>query len=171
MININEFTNRIYQMSEKTSYNFSDKFETIQGIDETVAYVYIKAFYVHVIKLYLEANKNLRKFEEIYYAYKMCLENFYRTNVPGITRELVEDIKETYDKSFEMMQSLKFKDLYDGYEFRHHIVDCFELLRSILENKSKKDIRVDIFEDYISTFRRQADEVIDYVASNMKGLK
>ena len=29
---------------------------------------------------YLEANKNLRKFDELYYAYKMTLENYYKSN-------------------------------------------------------------------------------------------
>ena len=48
--------------------------------DETITYVYIKAFYMHTIRLYLEANKNLRKFDELYYAYKMTLENLASAN-------------------------------------------------------------------------------------------
>ena len=48
---------------------------------------------------------------------------------------------------------------------------CFELLRSILEKKSEKPVRVDIFEDYISTFRRQAETVLDYVSARLKHVK
>lgn len=171
MININEFANTIFEMTEKTSYRFIEMFEETQRIDETITYVYIKAFYMHTIRLYLEANKNLRKFDELNYAYKMTLENYYKSNNRGIAGDIVESIKKAYDKSYEMMQSLNFKDLYDGYEFRHHIVDCFELLRSILEKKSEKSVRVDLFENYISVFRRQAEEVIDYVAKEIKRVK
>ena len=171
MININEFANTIFEMTEKTSYRFIEMFEETQRIDETITYVYIKAFYMHTIRLYLEANKNLRKFDELNYAYKMTLENYYKSNNRGIAGDIVESIKKAYDKSYEMMQSLNFKDLYDGYEFRHHIVDCFELLRSILEKKSEKSVRVDLFENYISVFRRQAEEVIDYVAIEIKRVK
>ena len=171
MININEFANTIFEMTEKTSYRFIEMFEETQRIDETITYVYIKAFYMHTIRLYLEANKNLRKFDELNYAYKMTLENYYKSNNRGIAGDIVESIKEAYDKSYEMMQSLNFKDLYDGYEFRHHIVDCFELLRSILEKKSEKSVRVDLFENYISVFRRQSEEVIDYVAKEIKRVK
>ena len=171
MININEFANTIFEMTEKTSYRFIEMFEETQRIDETITYVYIKAFYMHTIRLYLEANKNLRKFDELNYAYKMTLENYYKSNNRGIAGDIVESIKEAYDKSYEMMQSLNFKDLYDGYEFRHHIVDCFELLRSILEKKSEKSVRVDLFENYISVFRRQAEELIDYFAKELKRVK
>ena len=171
MININEFANTIFEMTEKTSYRFIEMFEETQRIDETITYVYIKAFYMHTIRLYLEANKNLRKFDELNYAYKMTLENYYKSNNRGIAGDIVESIKKAYDKSYEMMQSLNFKDLYDGYEFRHHIVDCFELLRNLLESKTQRDVRVDLFENYISTFRRQADTVIDYVSKEIKRVR
>lgn len=171
MININEFANTIFEMSEKTSYRFIEMFEDNKRIDETITYVYIKAFYMHTIKMYLEDNKNLKKFDELYYAYKMSLENYYKTNNKGIANDIIESIKEAFDKSFEMMQSLNFKDIYDGYEFRHHIIDCFELLRNILEKKSQTVVRVDLFENYISVFRRQVEEVIDYVAKEIKDVK
>lgn len=171
MININEFANTIFEMSEKTSYRFIEMFEDNKRIDETITYVYIKAFYMHTIKMYLEDNKNLKKFDELYYAYKMSLENYYKTNNKGIANDIIESIKEAFDKSFEIMQSLNFKDIYDGYEFRHHIIDCFELLRNILEKKSQTVVRVDLFENYISVFRRQTEEVIDYVAKEIKNVK
>ena len=171
MANINEFANTIYEMTEVTSYNFIEMFEEYQKIDETITYVYIKAFYMHTIRLYLEANKNLRKFDELYYAYKMTLENYYKSINRGIAPDILESIKEAFDTSFDMMQSLKFKDLYDGYEFRHHIVDCFELLRNLLESKTQRDVRVDLFENYKSTFRRQADTVIDYVSKEIKRVR
>lgn len=168
---LEEFSEELYEMSEKTTYDFIDKFNSRQRIDESITYVYIKAFYMHVIKLFLDATKNVRKFDRVYQEYKMILIEYYKKNNNGIYNEFLEDINEAFDKSFEMMQSLNFKELYDGYEFRHHIIMCFELLRSILEKKSEKPVRVDIFEDYISTFRRQAETVLDYVSARLKHVK
>lgn len=171
MIKLRDFTERIYEMSEDTTYAFMDKFDDSQNIDRSMTYIYIKAFYIHIIKLYLTENKKLSKFNLIYEDYKKVLIGYYKYFNQGITNDFINDITEAYEKSYEMMESLKFKELYDGYEFRHHIVDCFELLRNVLENKSGRDIRVDIFEDYISKFRKQAEDIIGYVSLNLKNVK
>ena len=61
-----------------------------------------------------------------------------------------------------MIETLNFVDINDGYEFRHHIISTFELLKMILENKSKIGIRQDIFENYISKIKNEAEEIITY---------
>jgi hypothetical protein len=58
---------------------------------------------------------------------------------------------------------LQFKNINDSYELRHHIIACMELLRKILENKSKSQIRVDIFDNSIGKIKDEADEILDYI--------
>ena len=60
-----------------------------------------------------------------------------------------------------MANSIQFNDITSDYEFRHHIVDEFELLKIILENKSKAQIRGDMFENYISKFKREAEMIFE----------
>ena len=84
-----------------------------------------------------------------------------------IPLELIGDIKDAFDKSFEIIESLEFTDIYDGYEYRHHIISIFELLRKILEKKSKNQIREDIFENHITSFRNKSEEIMEYLDKNL----
>ena len=60
-----------------------------------------------------------------------------------------------------MIESLNFIDIDDGYEFRHHIISTFELLKMILQSKSKIGIRQDIFENYISKIKKEAEDIMN----------
>lgn len=165
---IENIAKNIFEMSEEIIYEVIEKFNNNQSIDKTLTYVYIKAFYIHSVRLYLNSKNKLEDFEEIYSEYKRNLIDYYKINNSQITTELINDIVEAFDKSFEITESLEFSDINDGYEFRHHIIMSFEILRSILEKKSKSKIRVDIFENYISKFRYKAEEIIEYVENSLK---
>ena len=78
-----------------------------------------------------------------------------------ISDDLLNDLIESFDKCFEMANSIQFNDITSDYEFRHHIVDEFELLKIILENKSKAKIRGDMFENYVSKFKREAEMIFE----------
>jgi len=165
MKNIREISDRIFNISEDIIYEIIEKFDKMQNIDKSLTYIYIKAFYIHCVKMYLSNLKKIEKFEDIYSEYKNCLINYYKTNNVYISEELIKDIADAFDKSFEMMESLGFQDIESGYEFRHHIIMSFELLRQILEKKSKCEIRIDIFENYISKFKSKSEEILDYIKS------
>lgn len=161
-VTVSEFSSNIFEMSEETIYNIIEKFNNNQSIDKTLTYVYIKAFYIHIIRLYLSIKNNLDIFENILSEYRNKISTYYKSNNYQISNELLEDILNAFDKSFQIIESLDYKDLYDGYELRHHIVTTIDLLRNILEKKSKTNIRTDIFENNISEIKNQSEKIIDY---------
>lgn len=163
MKDIKDVSDKIFNVSEDIVYEIIEKLDNMQNIDQSLTYIYIKAFYIHCVKIYLNNLKKLEDFEKIYLEYKNCLVNYYKTNNAYISEELIKDITEAFDKSFEMMESLGFQDIESGYEFRHHIIMSFELLRQILEKKSKCEIRIDIFENYISKLKSKSEEIVDYI--------
>lgn len=158
-----ELAKEVFDLSENSIYRILDGFDEKQNIDKSLTYIFIKAFYLHTIKIYLSKENKLENFDNLYLEYKNELKNYYIKNNSTIPQELMDDILNAFDKSYEIIESLGFNNLDDGYEFRHHIVDSFELLRKILEKKSKNNIRVDIFEKHISTLRNQAEEILDYI--------
>jgi hypothetical protein len=162
-----EQANKIYFMCEDEVYKILEKFDEKQNIDITLTYVFFKAFYIRCVAVYLRNHGKAEQFEDIFEAYRAELLNFYRRNNENIPDELLQDIQDAFEKSFDIIESLGYKDLEDSYEFRHHIIETFELLRKILEKKSNQDIRVDIFENHISKIKEEAENVIDYAAKNL----
>ena len=159
------FRSNIFEMSENTIYNVIGKFNQEQSIDKTITYVYIKAFYIHIVRIYLTNKNNMDYFEDILDEYRNKISTYYKSNNEQITKELLDDILNAFTASFNIVESINYKNLNDGYELRHHVIDSFELLRIILEKKSKTNIRIDIFENDISEIRNETEKILDYVAS------
>ena len=164
-ISPSEISNNIFEISEETIYNIIEKFNNNQSIDKTLTYVYVKAFYIHIIRIYLSNKNNIEKFEDIFNEYRNKISTYYKSNNSQISDELLGDILNAFDTSFNIIESLDYKNLADSYELRHHVIDSFELLRIILEKKSKTNIRIDIFENDISEIRNETEKILDYVAS------
>ena len=167
-IDISKIAKNIYDLGEDYIYDLLENFTNNPDIDKSLTYIYIKAFYIHSVKLYLENNKKMQYFDEIYSEYKNYLIEYYKNNNYKISAELIEDIKNAFDKSFEITESISVNDIYDGYEYRHHIIVVFELLKNILEKKSKCDIKEDIFDNYISKIKEKSEEIMDYLANQIK---
>ena len=157
---LKELANIIFYKTENTVYEVLDKFENNQNIDKSLTYTFFKAFYIHVISSFIKKSKKDLNFDDIYTEYKNCLSEYYKKNNSNISEDLLKDLLESFDKCFEMIESLNFIDIDDGYEFRHHIISAFELLKMILESKSKIGIRQDIFENYISKIKNEAEEIM-----------
>ncbi len=164
-VTISNFSSNIFEMSENTIYNVIGKFNQEQSIDKTITYVYIKAFYIHIVRIYLTNKNNMDYFEDILDEYRNKISTYYKSNNEQITKELLDDILNAFTASFNIVESINYKNLNDGYELRHHVIDSFELLRIILEKKSKTNIRIDIFENDISEIRNETEKILDYVAS------
>lgn len=167
-MDIKEYSKKIYDLSEDLIYEILERFESNQNIDKVLTYVFIKAFYMHSVRLYLSSRCRLDLFDELYAQYKNNVSEYYEINNAGISEDLLNDILESFDKMVEMMETMNFKEINDSYEFRHYIILCFDLLRKILENKSKSPIRVDLFDNHISKIKDKAEEIIDYTAKMLK---
>lgn len=153
----------IYYLSEDMIYDVIDRVRGNKNIDETLTYIYIKALFMHCIQKYYAIKNNQEDFNQIYEAYKNNLKEYYVINNAGIQEEMLADINQMFENSYQFMETTSFKNINDSYEFRHHIIDCMELLRKILEKKSKDIIRVDLFDNDIRKIKDKADEIIDYV--------
>lgn len=162
-MSVEDFSNEVFELSENTIYKVLEKFNEKQNVDKTLTYIFIKAFYLHVVKMALARQSVNIEFEKVYSNYRMYLSMYYKSNNSQIDQELLNQILDAFDKSFEIVESLDFSDLEDSYEFRHHIVDSFELLRKILEKKSKCDIRTDIFEEYITDIQEQSEKIVEFI--------
>lgn len=164
-VKVSDFSNNIFEMSEITIYNVIEKFSDSQTVDKTLTYVFIKAFYIHMVRIYLSNKNNIDIFENIINEYRNRIVEYYKYNNEKISNTLLEDILNAFNASFNIVESIDYKDLNDGYELRHHVINSFELLRVILMKKSKTNIRVDIFENSISEIRNQAEKILDYTAN------
>ena len=159
-----EISNDIFYLTEENMYKMISNLN--ETVDKSLVYCFIKALYIHALKLYLiEYQKNLN-FDEIYNEYKELLKKYYTTNNPNIENDLLDQILNFFDNSFALIESVEFTEIQDSYEFRHHVIKVFELLRIILENKSKAQIRENIFENYTRFVVNDCEQICDYVIKN-----
>ena len=167
-MDIKEYSKNIYDLSEDLIYEILERFESTQTIDRTLTYVFVKVYYIHVIRLHLSIKNRMDIFDDIYMEYKNNILEYYKINNENISDELLGDISKTSDTMLEMLETMNFKEINDSYEFRHYTILCFDLLRKILENKSKSSIRGDLFDNYISKLKEKADEIGIYTAKIIK---
>lgn len=167
-MDIKEYSKNIYNLSEDLIYEILERFESNQNVDKTLTYVFIKTYYIHAIRLYLSIKNRMDIFDDIYMEYRNNILEYYKINNSHISEELLGDISKTSDTMLEMLESMNFKEINDSYEFRHYTILCFDLLRKILENKSKNPIRVDLFDNHISKLKEKADEIISFTSGLLK---
>lgn len=167
-MNIKEYSQNIYSLTEDLIYEILERFGSNQDVDKTLTYVFSKIFYIHSIRLYLSSRCRMDLFDDIYVEYRNNILEYYKINNQGIAEALLNDILKTADTMLEMLESMDFKEINDSYEYRHYIILCFDLLRKILENKSKHPIRVDLFDNFISKIKEKAEEMIDYTSKILK---
>ena len=79
-MNIKEYSKNIYELSEDLIYEILDRLGSNQNIDKVLTYVFIKAFYMHSVRLYLSSRCRLDLFDEVYFEYKNDLSEYYKVN-------------------------------------------------------------------------------------------
>lgn len=168
MEDINKIANNIFVMSEDCVYHILERFEKEQLLDKAMTYAFVKAFFIHTVKLALAGNDNLEKFDAIYEAYKRDFIEYYKLNNSGIDQELLNSIEESFKGFFDISESMLIENLDDGYEYRHHIIDTFEIFRKILEKKSKTNIRQDLFENNITEIKNTVEKICEYILEEIK---
>ncbi len=162
-IDEDNFSSEIFDKTEDSIYKVLEKFSKLQNVDQSITYIYIKAYYLYCTKIYLEQKNISIDFNNIYSKYRIYLGIYYKSNNAQITQELLDELLGAFDKSFELIESLGFKDIEDGYEYRHFTVSAFEILRKILERKSKSEIRTDIFDSEITVLVNEFEELKNYI--------
>ena len=158
-----EISKTIFEMSEQTIYQMMENLKQNNAVDQSLVYCFMKAFYLHTAKLYLESQKAKVDFHEMYKRYQEYLKNYYKINNPDLEEDLLNHILQFFAHSFALLETLGFTQIQDSYEFRHYIIKALELLRMILENKSKSPIRENIFENYTRIMVEQCDNLFAYL--------
>jgi hypothetical protein len=162
-IDIEDFSSEIFDITEDSIYEVLEKLKDSQNIDQSLTYIFTKAYYLYCTKMYI-INQNLDiDFNEVYTKYRIYLGIYYKSNNSQISQELLDELLDAFDKSFELIESIGFENINDSYEYRHFTIDAFELLRKILEKKSKSEIRTDIFDSEISTFVNESEKIKSYI--------
>ena len=163
-IDIDDFSSDIFDITEDSIYDVLEKFKGLQNIDQSLTYIFMKAYYLYCAKIYMNGQDLVDiDFSNIYSKYRIYLGIYYKSNNPQITQELLDQLLGAFDKSFELVESLEFEDINDSYEYRHFTINAFEILRKILEKKSKSEIRADIFDLEINTFINESDKIKKYI--------
>ena len=142
-IDLTKFAHELFDTTEDSIYDVLGRLKELQNIDQSFTYIFIKAYYLYYTKIYLKQQNSDLDFNSIYSNYRNYLSIYYKSNNSLISQELLDDLLGTFD----------------GYEYRHFTIDAFEILRKILEKKSKSDIRTDIFESEITTFVSESEKL------------
>lgn len=157
-----EISKDIFDLGEENIYSMLTNLEDKNSVDKSLVYCFIKAFYLHTTKLYIQSQNLALDFDKLYIAYKEILKSYYKTNNPTIEEVLLDDILNFFDNSFSLIATVEFAEIQDSYEFRHYVIKVLELLRIILENNSKAVIRENIFENYTKRIVEQCDKIFVY---------
>lgn len=158
-----ELAQNLYDSSEDSIYQMLGKFKNNQQVDKSLVYCFTKAFYIHCIKLYIKKKKFQLDFNMLYLDYKENLKKYYQINNPNIEDELLDQILNFFDNSFGLIATVEIFDIGDSYEFRHYTINVFELLRMILEKKSKATIPENIFDSDIRKIIEESEKILNEI--------
>jgi len=167
----NEIAKSIFYLTEDSIYPMLEIFQSNQAVEKSFVYCFMKAFYIHTVKLHFLNNKCNANFDEVYLSYKEELKSYYQINNPTIENELLDQILNFFDNSFMLIDSLEFYLIEDNYEFRHYTIRVLELLRIMLENNSKIIIKETIFDKQIRTIINQKDEIFNFLLQGKNSQK
>ena len=163
-----DISDDIYFITEDTVYQIIDKFDKRQVVDRSLVYCFSKAFFMYCVKLYIEEKKIKIDFNDLYVTYKEKLKEYYKTNNPNISDDLLDQVLNFFDNSFGLVSTIEILDVEDSYEFRHYTVKCFELLHMILEKKSKTFIPDNIFDNCIKNIILSTEEIFSKIDFKIK---
>ncbi len=166
-MNYKKIAQDIFNLSENTIYETIDKFKENHGTDKSLVFCFIKAFYLYTVKVYSEKEKVTLDFKELYKDYKENLKAYYKTNNPDIEEKLLDQILNFFDNSFALITTIGFSEIEDSYKFRHDTINIFEVLRMILEKKSKATIPATIFDKDIRIIIQQTETILNYIKTQV----
>lgn len=153
----------LFYLSEDSIYEMLGHFEANQMVDQSLVYCFAKAFYVYVAKLYIKVRKLKLDFDVIYGIYKENLKQYYLANNPEMEDVVLDQVLNFFDNSFGLIETVELSNVEDSYEFRHYVINVFELLRMMLEKNSKSNIRADLFDKDIRKIIEETEKIWDYM--------
>ena len=130
----------IYEKTEDSIYNLLGQHMEFNGLEQTMVYMHMRAYYIILTKLYMKKFDKEFAFEKIFANYKMTLINYYKENNPGIPEVLLNDLIQSFDVSFQLIESIELQDVLDATLLSKFTKEVLSSLHAILERRSKRVI-------------------------------
>lgn len=130
----------IYEKTEDSIYNLLGQHMEFNGLEQTMVYMHMRAYYIILTKLYMKKFDKEFAFEKIFANYKITLINYYKENNPGIPEILLNDLIQSFDVSFQLIESLELQDVLDANLLSKFTKEVLSSLHAILERRSKRVI-------------------------------
>ena len=130
----------IFEKTEDSIYNLLGQHMEFNGLEQTMVYMHMRAYFIVLTKLYIKKFEKSIDFEKVFANYKLYILNYYKQNNPGIPDVLLKDLMNSFDVSFQLIESLELNDVLDNNLLTKFTREVLENLHAIIERRSKRVI-------------------------------
>ena len=103
----------IFEKTEDSIYNLLGQHMEFNGLEQTMVYMHMRAYFIVLTKIYMKKFEKNFEFEKIFANYKLTILSYYKQNNPGIPEVLMKDLMNSFDVSFQLIESIELKDVLD----------------------------------------------------------
>ena len=137
----------IFEKTEDSIYNLLGQHMEFNGLEQTMVYMHMRAYFIVLTKIYMKKFEKNFEFEKIFANYKLTILSYYKQNNPGIPEVLMKDLMNSFDVSFQLIESIELKDVLDHDLLTKFTRDVLESLHAILERRSKRIISTTFYQN------------------------
>ena len=127
----------IFEKTEDSIYKLLGEHMEFNGLQQTMVYMHMRAYYIVLTKLYIKKFDKKIEFEKVFANYKYAILNYYKQNNPGIPDVLIKDLMNSFDASFQLIESIELGDVLDNNLLTKFTREVLENLHAIIERRSK----------------------------------
>ncbi len=137
----------IFEKTEDSIYNLLGQHMEFNGLEQTMVYMHMRAYFIVLTKLYIKKFEKSIDFEKVFTNYKLYILNYYKQNNPGIPDVLLKDLMNSFDVSFQLIESLELNDVLDNNLLTKFTREVLENLHAIIERRSKRVISTNFYKN------------------------
>ena len=97
----------LFKMTDENIERAFKKFDYKQYNDLNFTYIFTKAFYTHIAKMYLTSKKRMADFGELYKNIKVCLHDYYVHNTEKLTDDYLSDVLNVFEHRNRPFKSVR----------------------------------------------------------------
>lgn len=137
----------IFEKTEDSIYNLLGQHMEFNGLEQTMVYMHMRAYFIVLAKLYIKKFDKKNEFEKVFANYKFTILTYYKQNNPGIPDILMNDLMQSFDVSFQLIESIQLDDVLDNNLLKKFTRDVLESLHAIIERRSKRVISTNFYKN------------------------
>lgn len=152
----------IYEKTEDSIYNLLGQYMEFNGLEQTMVYMHMRAYYIVLAKLYINKFDKKLEFDKVFAKYKFDILNYYKQNNPGIPEVLLNNLMQSFDVSFQLIESIELEDVLDNNLLTKFTREVLENLHAIIERRSKRIVSTSFYknEDIFIDAAKMVKEII-----------